>query len=65
MSIDNPTTALDRALGAEERANERVCALEDTLQRVAVVILSNDLTRAQRKKLIAELRPELDKVMAA
>jgi hypothetical protein len=64
MSIDNPTTALDRALGAEERANERVCELEDTLQRVAVVILDKNLTRAQRKKLIAELRPELDKVMA-
>lgn len=29
MSIDNPTTPLDRALGAEERANERVCDLED------------------------------------
>ena len=64
MSIDNPTTALDRALGAEERANERVCELEDTLQRVAIVILDKNLTRAQRKKLIAEVRPELDKVMA-
>ena len=29
MSIDNPTTALDRALGAEERANIRVCEMED------------------------------------
>lgn len=64
MSIDNPTTALDRALGAEERANERVCQLEDTLHRVAVVILDKDLTRAQRKKLIVELRPELEKVMS-
>ena len=31
MSIDQPITALDRALGAEERANERVCELEDIL----------------------------------
>jgi len=64
MSIDNPTTALDRALGAEERANERVCDLEDALQLCAVVILDKNLTPAQRKKLIAELRPEFDKVMA-
>ena len=64
MSIDSPTTALDRALGAEERANERVCDLEDTLQLCAVVILDKNLTQAQRKKLIAELRPELDKVMS-
>lgn len=34
MSIDNPTSALDNALGAEERANERVCALEDQLTGV-------------------------------
>lgn len=64
MSIDNQTTPLDRALGAEERANERVCNLEDTLQLCAVVILDENLSKAQRKKLIAELRPELDKVMA-
>ena len=64
MSIDNPSTALDRALGAEERANVRVCELEDALHRVAACILSADLSKAQRKKLIAELRPEFDKVMA-
>lgn len=64
MSIDNPASALDRALGAEERANVRVCQLEDALSRVAVCILSADLSKAQRKKLIAELRPEFDKVMA-
>jgi hypothetical protein len=29
MSIDNPTSLLDLALGAEERANARVCELED------------------------------------
>ena len=63
MSIDNPTTALDRALGAEERANEYACKLEDTLQLCAVVILDANLTQAERKKLIAELRPELEKVM--
>ena len=64
MSIDNPASALDHALGAEERANVRVCELEDALSRVAVCILSDDLSRAQRKKLIAELRPEFEKVMA-
>ena len=64
MSINNPTTTLDRALGAEERANERVCDLEDVLQLCAVVILDQNLTQAQRKKLIAELRPELAKVMS-
>lgn len=38
MSIDNPTSPLDRALGAEERANERVCALEDLLQECAALL---------------------------
>lgn len=64
MSIDNPTSALDRALGAEERANERVCSLEDTLQLCTVVILDKNLTKDQRKKMIEALRPALDKVMA-
>ena len=38
MSINNPITALDRALGAEERANERVCALEDERDRLIVAL---------------------------
>ena len=88
MSIDNPTTPLDRALGAEERANHRVCDLEDLRDKlktqvkqlkrevtqlknelantslVAVAILPSDMSPAARKKLITELRPELEKVMS-
>ena len=83
MSIDHPTTALDRALAAEERANHRVCDLEDALaaarkkqralaaentklrtQLMAVCILPAGMTDAQRKKLIGELRPEFEKVLA-
>ena len=61
VSIDNPTTALDRALGAEERSNERVCVLEDTLasmHKAAICILSSTMSKKERKKLIAELRDE-------
>jgi hypothetical protein len=68
MSIDNPTTALDRALGAEERANQRVCELEDqleaALQLVAVAVLPAGITKEQRRKLIAQLRPGLARAMA-
>lgn len=65
MSIDNPTDAFDRALGAEERANEYACDLEDALQLAAIVILDKNLTKTQREKMIVELRPALEKVMAA
>ena len=57
MSIDNPTTALDRALGAEERANHRVCDLEDLRDE-----LQAKVTRLQGETGV--LRPELEKVMA-
>jgi hypothetical protein len=66
MSIDNPTTALDRALGAEERAMVRVCDLEDALaamHKVAVCILPSTMSKKERKKLIAELCPQFEKVM--
>lgn len=68
MSIDNPTCALDNALGAEERANERVCSLEDELELARfykidamAALADNERCITAQALRIAELETHLSK----